>query len=238
MPRNKDFKRLVRARMGKTGESYTAARARMAAPRSTPRTTAASSSTAALLESEPPTDYAARAGTSDATLKARTGCTWDKWVYVLDRAGAERMAHRDIVAIVHGKYKVPGWWAQAVTVGYERIKGLRARGQRTDGTYEATKSRTFPVPVATLFDAWADPARRRRWLDARVGRVRTSTAPKSMRLDGKDGSIIAVGFFPKGPGKSMVALSQSKLPDQHAATAVKAYWTERLAALGEVLSTA
>ena len=29
MPVNKDFKRLVRARMRKTGESYTAARARL-----------------------------------------------------------------------------------------------------------------------------------------------------------------------------------------------------------------
>ncbi|CAN5701216.1 hypothetical protein BH23GEM1_BH23GEM1_01270 [soil metagenome] len=53
-----------------------------------------------------------------------------------------------------------------MTVGYERINGLRARGQRRDGSYEASKSRTFNVPVARLFDAWANPALRKKWLNA------------------------------------------------------------------------
>ena len=101
-------------------------------------------------------DYAALAGMSDEKVKAKTGCTWERWVYALDRHGAEQMSHRDIAALVNEKYKIDGWWSQTVTVGYERIKGLRARGQRRDGTYEATKSRTFNVPVTTLFDAWAD----------------------------------------------------------------------------------
>ena len=56
------------------------------------------------------------------------------------------------------KYKVPGWWAQTVTVGYERIKGLRAVGQRRDGTFEANKSRTFAVPLARLYAPSTTPA--------------------------------------------------------------------------------
>ena len=54
------------------------------------------------------------------------------------------------------KFQISGWWLQTVTVGYERIKGLRARGQRREGTYEAHKARTFNVPGTTLFDGWAD----------------------------------------------------------------------------------
>jgi hypothetical protein len=221
MPTNKDLKRLVRARMRKTGEAYTAARVHIIMkPKAAPKSV----------------DYAALAGMSDEKVKEKTGCTWDRWVHALDRKGAEKMSHRDIAALVHEKYKIDGWWSQTVTVGYERIKGLRARGQRRDGTYEAGKSRTFNVPVTELFDAWADAAVRRRWLDGATVKVRTATAPKSMRLGWTDGSIIAVGFTAKGKSKSSVALSHEKLPDRETASRLKEYWSERLDALGEVLS--
>ena len=71
-------------------------------------------------------------------IKAKTGCTWERWVGALDYHGAEQMSHREIAALVSTKFKVGSWWTQTVTVGYERIKGLRARGQRRDGSYEAT----------------------------------------------------------------------------------------------------
>jgi hypothetical protein len=78
MPRNKDLKRLIRSRMDKTGEAYTAARAqllRRAKPVS-PHTAAGSP------------DYATLAGKSDATVKAKTGCTWARWV------GSARLGRR------------------------------------------------------------------------------------------------------------------------------------------------
>ncbi|MFS8086793.1 MAG: hypothetical protein ACMG6H_14260 [Acidobacteriota bacterium] len=173
---------------------------------------------------------------SDTALKEKTGCTWERWVKALDRDGAEEMAHRDIAKLVSAKYKVPSWWTQTVTVGYERIKGLRVRGQQRDGTYEATKSRTFSVPVTTLFDAWADPGTRRRWLNGAAVKVRTATSPKSMRLDWNESSIIAVGFVAKGKSKSSVAVAHTKLPDRESANRVKEYWSEKLDSLGEVLA--
>jgi hypothetical protein len=221
MPTNKDLKRLVRARMKKTGEAYTAARSHIITkPKSATRSI----------------DYAALAGMSDEKVKAKTGCTWERWVHALDRKGADKMSHRDIAALVNEKYKIDGWWSQTVTVGYERIKGLRARGQRRDGTYEASKSRTFNVPVTVLFDAWAKASLRRRWLNGQAVKVRTATAPKSMRLGLTDGSIIAVGFMAKGRSKSSVALAHTKLPDRDTANRLKEYWSDRLDALGEVLS--
>ncbi len=236
MPQNKDLKRLVRARMNKTGEAYTAARAQVLRKS---QTTSAAPSTAARPASAAapePKDYAALAGMSDATIKEKTGCTWERWVYALDRRKADQMSHGEIAAIVNMKYKIDGWWSQTVTVGYERIKGLRARGQRRDGTYEASKSRTFNVPVTALFDAWADTGVRKRWLKEADVRTRTATAPKSIRLGWSDGSIIAVGFMAKGKGKSSVAVQHTKLPDRETANRLKDYWSERLDALGEVLA--
>ena len=238
MPRNKDLKRLVRARMSKTGESYTAARAHvLAKPSSKPRTTAlrATDSRKTSVARAPRPNYAALAGYSDEVLKARTGCTWERWVGVLDYYRADKMAHRDIAALVSKKFKIEGWWSQAVTVGYERIKGLRVRGQRRDGTYEASKSRTFSVPVTELFDAWAEAPLRKRWLDAAGAKVRSATAPKAMRILWPDGSVVIAGFTAKGPAKSSVAIAHTKLPDRETANLLKGYWAERFDALADVL---
>ncbi|HET9636433.1 MAG TPA: hypothetical protein VFP26_10930 [Gemmatimonadaceae bacterium] len=216
MTANKDFKRLVRARMKKTGEAYTTARSR--------------------LVKKPKLNYATIAGMSDVVIKQKTGCTWEKWVKALDYHGAEKLRHAEIVGLVRKTYKVGDWWAQMVTVGYERIKGLRAKGQRRDGTYEASKSRTFEVPVSALFDAWANDVTRRSWLNGADVRVRTATKPKSMRLDWNK-SIVAVGFASKGSSKSSVAVQHTKLPDRDAANQIKEYWSERLDALGELFTT-
>jgi uncharacterized protein YndB with AHSA1/START domain len=218
--------------MHKTGEAYTAARAKLLAKPPRSRTT----KTARAAAPPAPIDYGKLAGMSDAVVKEKTGCPWERWVRTLDRLGADQMPHREIVDLVHAKYKTDGWWSQMVTVGYERIKGLRARGQQRDGSYEATKSRTFNVPIDALHHAFADARIRGRWLAEPGVKVRTSKPPKSIRLGFVDGSIVAVGFTPKGDAKSMVALSHAKLPSREAAEKVKRYWTERLAALSEALA--
>ncbi len=224
MPQNKDLKRLVRARMKKTGEAYTAARAHITKKPARKTTTAAK-----------PVEYAAIAGMSDAVIKEKTGCNWARWVAALDYHRATEMSHGERAALINTKYKVGGWYSQMVAVGYERIKGLRAKGQRLDGTYEASKSRTYNVPVKKLFDAWKDSKIRTRWLSEPGVKVRTATPPKTMRIGMSDGSIVAVSFMPKGDSKSSVALAHTKLRSKDDVNRVKAVWTERLDALGEVV---
>jgi uncharacterized protein YndB with AHSA1/START domain len=222
MPTDKDFKRLVRGRMEKTGESYTTARAHLRKQ----KPTAAVS----------PAEYAKLAGRSDAKLKENTGCTWERWVKALDRSKAYTWPHREIAKYVQEKYKVPGWWAQTVTVGYERIKGLRAIGQRRDGSFEANKSKTFAVPLALLYDAFHDARTRARWLPGVDLTIRTATREKSMRITWPDRTSVVVGFERKGPEKSLVAVQHGKLPDQDSATHMKAYWAERLGTLEDVVA--
>ena len=225
MPANKDFKRLVRGRMQKTGEAYTTARAHLLKQKPATATVAAPAAV----------DYAKLAGRSDAILKERTGCTWERWVKALDYAQAYTWTHREIAKHVHEKYKVPGWWAQTVTVGYERIKGLRAVGQRRDGSFEASKSRTFAVPLVRLYRAFHDARTRARWLPGVDLTVRTATRGKSMRITWPDRTSVAVGFSSRGEGKSQVAVQHEKLADRAAAARMKQYWAERLDALKQVL---
>lgn len=223
MTTQKDFKRLVRARMLKTGEAYTTARAHLLNKRSPPKPTNK-------------VDYATLAGMSDATIKAKTGCTWERWVTALDRVQAHIWPHREIARYVYETYKVAGWWAQSVTVGYERIKGLRAIGQRRDGGFEASKSKVFSVPLGRLYRSFKDARTRARWLPGVKPAVRTATRDKYMRLTWPDQTLVQIGFLRKGPRKSQVAIQHVKLPDRAAATRMKQYWAERLSALAATLA--
>jgi hypothetical protein len=220
MPAQKDFKRLVRARMQKTGESYTAARLQLIKrPNPEPRI--------------PTPNYAALAGMSDSAITAKTGRSWAEWVAVLDRERAAEKPHREIARFV-ASLGTPDWWTQTVTVGYERIKGLREKGQRRDGGYEASKSRTFNVPIRKLFAAFSTARTRRQWLEPGFT-IRSSTAPKRMRVTCTDNTVIQVGFFPKGTAKSMVAVQHQNLADRSAVAASKKAWAERFDRLGAVI---
>jgi hypothetical protein len=217
MPKQKDLKRLVRSRMKKTGEAYTAARAQL------------------VKKNEPiPSNPAEVAGMSDASVSKRTGRTWAQWVDVLDRAGAAAKPHREIAQYV-SSLGTPDWWSQTVTVGYERIRGLRDRGQRRGGGYAASKSRTFSVSVGTLFGAFANERQRRRWLPVRVA-IRTATPRKRMRVTWDDDSIVVFEFMTKGSAKSAVAVGYENLPDKSAVEAIKKAWSGYFDRLGQFLS--
>ena len=223
MTTRKDLKRLVRARMARTGESYTAARAQIIRKSASSTTTAAAPAPANV------------AGIADEKVRSKTGRTWEEWTRVLDAHGASGMTHREIARLIRDRYEVSDWWTQTVTVGYERIKGRRAIGQRADGTYEASKSRTFGVPVGRLFDAWATPASRRKWLADEPLTMRTSNRPKSLRFAHADGSVVVVGFTAKGRAKSSVAVQHGRLASRADAAVRKSTWARHLDALREAL---
>lgn len=237
MPKQKDLKRLTRSRMQKTGESYTTARAQLVAKkeRSQKAPPALRPAPVPAPAAKAP-DYAALAGMSDEAVRAKTGCTWEKWVRSLDAHGAASWPHREIAAFVHEKYKMSSWWSQTVTVGYERIKGLREIGQRRSGGYEATKSKTLPVPVAVLYRAFRDARTRRQWLPGVELTVRKATVDRSLRITWDDGTSVEVGFAAKGEAKSQVQVQHTKLAGKADAAARKAFWAERLGALAAYLA--
>ena len=235
MPKQKDLKRLTRARMEKTGESYTAARANLLAKKAREadgRRAAGSQPPAA----EPP-DYSGLAGMSDETVRAKTGRIWAEWVDVLDAREAAALPHGEIAAIVHEEFEIPGWWSQSVTVGYERIKGLREIGQRRGGGYEASKSKTVPVALERLRRAVTDRRLRARWLPDAEPTLRKTRSPQSARFTWEDGTPVVFWFVAKGEAKSQVAVTQAKLATKAEAEERKAFWGERLAALAELLKS-
>jgi hypothetical protein len=225
MPRNKDFKRLVRNRMQKTGESYTAARARISHRRKTAETAATPGAT-----------HAGIAGMSDEAVRAKTGKTWKQWCRVLDAIDAADMPHRAIAAHLREVHDLPAWWAQMVTVGYERIRGLRDRGQRRNGEYEASKSKTLLLPLPELYRAFSLSRRREKWLPGVKWTVRKAIRDKSMRVTWEDGTSVEIYFTAKGPRKTQVVIQHRKLATRGQTEEAKRYWSERLSELARSVS--
>jgi hypothetical protein len=219
MTEHRSFKRLVRARMEKTGESYTAARAN-------------------LLSAEEPnrTDGSALA-TSDKAIRQRTGRGWEEWFELLDEWGAANRTHREIARWVAAKQGVEplAWNAQAVAGSYELARGLRIVGEKSDG-FAITASKTVAVAVERLYDAFVDESVRKLWLPDGELRERTATKPKSARFDWGDSQTrVNVTFLAKAEAKSTAALEHRRLADAGEAERMKAYWRQRVAALKDVL---
>ena len=216
MPKNKDLKRLIRARMEKTGESYTTARLR-------------------LLEKDLPSprDYAELAGMRDEAVRSATGRTWVEWAKYLDGLDASKLEHREIVRLV-SEAGASDWWSQMVTVAYERFRGLREPGQRRGGGFDVNKSRTIGVPHARLWAAW-EAGTREAWLDLALTDVKISH-PRSMNLRTGTDEKVSLWFVEKGPGKSSVTVQMGGFPDRETADEVRAAWHTRLDRLAAFLS--
>jgi pimeloyl-ACP methyl ester carboxylesterase len=217
MTRQNSFKRLVRTRMEKTGESYTAARATL------------------LAAEEAKAAEAPELMMSDEAIRRRSGRGWEEWFDLLDEWGAAERPHREIARWLREEQGVDGWGAQSVTVSYERARGLRAVGERPEG-FSVTAQKTVAVPVGRLYEAFVDPSLRKRWLSDGELRERTATKPKSARFDWGDGETrVIVDFTAKGEAKSTVALEHERLADAEEAKRMKAFWRERMTALASQL---
>ncbi|WP_069385574.1 hypothetical protein [Cellulosimicrobium cellulans] len=190
----------------------------------------------------------------DDAVAAATGQPRATWFALLDAQGATAWTHKDIAAWLVGEQGVDGWWAQSLTVAYEQERGMRAPGQRSDGTYEVSPSRSVAGTLTEVYALVAEDESRARWLDpalADVGagerlEVLGATPTSSVRLAWPVG---AVGAPADRPGRVTVTLYQPRTPDgtpagkvrvsaQHGGLtspddveALKAFWSDRLEAL-------
>jgi hypothetical protein len=216
MTRQRSFKKLVRSRMEKTGESYTAARAVL------------------LAAEEPEAGGGPPLPTSDEAIREKTGRGWEEWFDLLDERGATELTHTELARRVAAELDTEslGWYAQAITLSYERVRGGREVGQRADGLFAISVQRTVAVPVERLYDAFVDESERGRWLSGDELSERTATRPKSARFDWAGGETrVHVTFGSKGDASSTLTVEHVRLPDAGEAERTKAFWRERLTSL-------
>lgn len=171
---------------------------------------------------------------SDAAVKAKTGRNWMGWFVILNKANANAMAHQDVANLLYTKYKVPGWWAQMITVEYERARGGRKKHERPDG-YSVSMSKTVPAGLADAYRAFADPKMRAKWFPKGAVEPAKCTVNKYWRGKWNGEARLEVGFYAKGTGKAQVAVQVSKLARQSDVEKVRAAWKAALDKLGAMV---
>ena len=147
---------------------------------------------------------------ADAAVEAKTGKDWASWFSVLDKAGAAKLTHKDIVAILHGKHALPGWWSQMVTVEYERARGLREPHETSRG-FSVAVSKTVATSLPALYAATANATQRRKWFPRGAFTASSQTQDKYFRGSWNQNARLEIGFYAKGENKAQIALQVSKL---------------------------
>ena len=172
---------------------------------------------------------------SDEAVRARTGKVWAEWFKILDKAGAKEMAHQEISAFLRVKQGVGSWWAQMVSVAYERERGLRQKFQKCDGEFSASSSRTLAVPLARAYAAWTDEKLREKWLPHAPMEITTATPGKSLRAKWNGDTRLSVNFYGRGAKQAQVAVDHMKLASSRNCAKMKSYWFAALNRLRELL---
>ena len=146
-------------------------------------------------------------------IERATDRSWDDWLAWMATIGAERLSHHEIASAVitelDGKVDNLGWWAQATAVAYEQYVGRRVPGQRPDGSFQTSVSRSTSLGMEALIQAWTDfAAADQDVLDRITGDVRVSgTANRiTWRAKGRDGTALMVISEPKKDGTASLVV--------------------------------
>jgi hypothetical protein len=163
----------------------------------------------------------------ESVIKA-TGKSWNDWFAYLDEINARQLSHKDIAVLLQEKPGVSGWWAQSITVEYERNIGRREIGQTGEGNFQGAASKTLPGNLDQVFIQWKEY----------VGQINevnktpfknppaVSESPKwrYWRVTLQDGSKVAAVINQKSTDKVLLAINHEKLGDAKAVEEWKAFW--------------
>lgn len=216
MTRNESFKRRIRARMAKTGEKYGAAR-RVLIEQAATRDDSA---------------WVSEPEHTDAAIREQTGRGWDEWRKLIDEWDGSDDGHGAVAAWVNSEHGIDGWWAQAVTVGWERITGRRLPNQMADGTFTANRSATITVDADALRASLLDDDGRVVLFPGMTAELRSRPSSKNLRVRLDDG-VAEIAMAPRADGRVTVTINHAKLTSPDGVATWKVFWGDWLAALDE-----
>jgi len=167
-----------------------------------------------------------------AAVERATGRSWDAWLDHLNRIGASSLTHQEIATALlpelDGRVDNPGWWAQTIAVVYEQHIGRRVPGQRSDGTFQANVSRSTPLGMEALMQAWSTfAAVDQAVLGLVAGDARVSGTEKRMtwRAKARDGATIVVTSEPKKNGTASLVVQHMGCRTQDESRKARQAWT-------------
>ena len=169
-------------------------------------------------------------GVGDEAVREATGHDRAEWFALLDEAGAATWKHRDIATWLVAEHHVDPWWSQNVTVAYEQARGIRQPGQRQDGSFEASVSRTVALGTADALRALATVVGQE--LDTEPLSLNLTAKHPTARFPLESGEYVLATASPLANGRSSIGLTWGKMADGSRLAGVKASMRQWLQALG------
>lgn len=170
--------------------------------------------------------------TSEESVKKATGKSWSYWFEYLDKINADQLSHKEIAAKLRETEGVTSWWAQTITVEYERKVGRREVGQTCEGTFQAGATKTLPGTMDQIFFLWQEFIKEADHFNevpfASVPQTSETLKWRYWRVNLKDGSRLSIIINQKSDEKVLLAINQEKLPDTQSVKDWKAFWKTRL----------
>ena len=228
------LKKKVRARARQTGESYSAARRQIVTKLDAERESK-TRTTARRAQKAPATG-----AVSEARCIEKTGHGFEHWFRVLDRFGARKEGHTKAARHLQEEHQVSAWYAQAITVAYERAHGLREVNQMCTGEFQTSVSRVLAVDVETARSYFARRAERERWLADLEGeptvslklaleKGRFKRAADGVRLRYRPAeSVVDLELREKSDGRATLVARHSKVVDRETMEALRDGWRRAL----------
>lgn len=137
-------------------------------------------------------------GMSDEAVVAATGNGWNAWVELINAWPGHTGGHTAVAEWLMTRHGLEGWWAQGVTVGWERLTGRRQTHQRADGTFSASSSRTLRFDFVAFKEALFDESKRTDLLQLSGTTIASKPESKSVRVRYGDTVIL----FDRYPGSN------------------------------------
>ena len=168
---------------------------------------------------------------SDEAVLAATGKHPDDWFALLDAAGAAGWAHPAIARWLQDEQGATGWWAQGITIRFEQARGLRVPGQRSDGTFAVSASKTVDGALDAVYVAMVAAFSAEFGGDPTSSRAEGARPVARWRAD-DGGSIVATSESASG-GRIRVSAQHEKLPNPDSSDAAKQRLQSALSRLGD-----
>jgi hypothetical protein len=160
-------------------------------------------------------------------IESGTGQSWESWLSYLDTAGAAQKSHQEIVELASAN-GAPSWWRQMIAVTYEQHIGRRVPGQRGDGSFSISASRTLPGSIDEALARWeavvGTPDEIMGVAIASGPAVSTTAKWRYWRCTLADGSRVVVNISLKSPGKSVVSAQHEQLESKELGEDWRTYW--------------
>jgi hypothetical protein len=150
MTRARALKQAIRTRASRTGERYTTARRHVLTSLASAPPSEAPADVQPAAKPEAQIKVTRASSTSQTRIREKTGQGLEHWFGVLDQFGAVSKGHTAAARHLADAHGVGGWYAQGITVAYERARGVREVNQRCDGAFEVSVSKVIPGDVPSI----------------------------------------------------------------------------------------